>query len=72
MDLISQLKKSRIVPVIKLTDVKDAVSLCGALAGGGLKVAEITFRTDAAEESIKRVSKSLPDIFARSGHGAHC
>ena len=47
MDLI---KEKRIVPVVKIDRVEDALPLAKALIDGGLPVAEITFRTDAAEE----------------------
>jgi 2-dehydro-3-deoxyphosphogluconate aldolase/(4S)-4-hydroxy-2-oxoglutarate aldolase len=53
--------------VIKLNDAGDAVALCGALKRGGLPVAEITFRTSAAEESIRRVAESLPDVMLGAG-----
>ena len=59
-----------VVPVIKLTDANNAVPLCRALANGGLPVAEITFRTAAAEESIRRVAQGLravdPELAAAS------
>jgi 2-dehydro-3-deoxyphosphogluconate aldolase/(4S)-4-hydroxy-2-oxoglutarate aldolase len=67
VDIISNLRKNRIVPVIKLTDADDAIPLCQALAEGGLKVAEITFRTEQAEESIKRVAEVMPDILLGAG-----
>ncbi len=56
-----------LVPVIKIDRADDAVPLCRALMEGGLPVAEITFRTDAAEESIKRVAKAFPDILLGAG-----
>ena len=42
-----------VVPVVVLEDAKDAAPLAKALVEGGLPCAEVTFRTDAAEESIK-------------------
>lgn len=56
-----------IVPVIKLEDSADAVPLCKALLDGGINVAEITFRTDAAEESIKKAASELPDVLVGAG-----
>jgi 2-dehydro-3-deoxyphosphogluconate aldolase/(4S)-4-hydroxy-2-oxoglutarate aldolase len=67
MDLLKTLGSIGLIPVIKLNDAADAVPLCGALAKGGLPVAEITFRTAAAEESIKRVAKELPDVILGAG-----
>ena len=67
MDMIEKLSLAGIIPVIKVTDAADAVPLCKALADGGLPVAEITFRTDAAEESIRRVHQELPHVMLGAG-----
>jgi 2-dehydro-3-deoxyphosphogluconate aldolase / (4S)-4-hydroxy-2-oxoglutarate aldolase len=67
MEMLKQLSLAGLVPVIKITDAADAVPLCRALADGGLPVAEITFRTGAAEESIRRVHEALPDILLGAG-----
>ena len=67
MDMIQKFAALGIVPVIKLNDPADAVPLCRALAKGGLPVAEITFRTAAAEESIRRVAQELPDVLVGAG-----
>lgn len=64
---LEKLAAYKLVPVIKIDNVDDALPLCEALEAGGLPVAEITFRTDAAEESIKRISKSLPGILVGAG-----
>ena len=60
-DILKKIGDLGIVPVIKIERAEDAVPLAGALAKGGLPLAEITFRTDAAEESIRRISGELPD-----------
>ena len=57
----------RIIPVIELEDAKDALPLCDALERGGLPIAEITFRTDAAAEAIKIVGKERPDMLLGAG-----
>lgn len=67
MDIFEQLSLAGLVPVIKVEDAKDAVPLCKALLDGGLPVAEITFRTEAAEESIRRVAKELPEVMLGAG-----
>jgi 2-dehydro-3-deoxyphosphogluconate aldolase/(4S)-4-hydroxy-2-oxoglutarate aldolase len=67
MDITKKIEALGIVPVVVLNDADDAVPLCRALAEGGLPVAEITFRTAAAEESIRRVSKELPDVLVGAG-----
>jgi len=65
--ILNQIGHCGIIPVIKLDDANDAVPLCRALADGGLFAAEITFRTDAAEESIRRVAAELPDMLLGAG-----
>lgn len=50
------IEAARIVPVVVLNDAADAVPLGKALAAGGLPVAEVTFRTDAALESIRSMA----------------
>lgn len=57
----------RIVPVIALDDSASAIPLGEALLDGGLPVAEITFRTDAAAESIRLLSRELPDLLLGAG-----
>ena len=56
-----------LVPVVVLNDAKDAVPLAKALCDGGLPVAEVTFRTDAAEESIRLMTKEFPDMLVGAG-----
>ena len=72
MDMLKQLSLAGLVPVIKIKDAQDAVPLCAALKKGGLPVAEITFRTDAAEESIRRVHEALPDVLLGAGTVLTC
>ena len=67
MDVIKKLSLIGIVPVIALDKAEDASPLAGALCRGGLPCAEITFRTDAAEESIKIMHKEYPDMIIGAG-----
>jgi 2-dehydro-3-deoxyphosphogluconate aldolase/(4S)-4-hydroxy-2-oxoglutarate aldolase len=67
MNLIQQLSQTKVIPVVKLKSAERAVGLAEALAEGGLRAAEITFRTDAAEESIRRIAKSFPDFLLAAG-----
>lgn len=66
-DVLVKIGELGLVPVVKIEDAKDAVSLGKALLAGGLPVAEITFRTAAAEEAIKRLSQELPEVFIGAG-----
>ena len=56
-----------VVPVVVLDDAKDAAPLAKALVEGGLPCAEVTFRTAAAEESIKIMTSEYPDMFVGAG-----
>ncbi len=67
MDFLEKLSLAGLVPVIAINDAEDAVPLCKALSDGGLPVAEITFRTAAAEEAIRRVHEALPDVLLCAG-----
>ncbi len=66
-DLLEKLGFLGVVPVIAIERSEDAVELGRALLAGGLPCAEITFRTAAAEESIRRISSSLPEIIVGAG-----
>ena len=56
-----------VIPVVVLNDVKDAEPLADALVKGGLPCAEVTFRTDAAEESIRIMAQKYPDMLVGAG-----
>ncbi len=59
------------MPVVVLDDAKDAKPLAEALIKGGLPCAEVTFRTAAAEESIRIMASEFPRDAGRRGHSAH-
>ena len=67
MKVLDKIALVGLVPVIKVDKAEDAVPLCRALAEGGLPVAEITFRTAAAPEAIRRVAAELPDVILGAG-----
>ena len=67
MEMYEEIKKIGIVPVVVLNDAKDAEPLAEALIEGGLNCAEVTFRTDAAEESIKKITAKYPDMLVGAG-----
>jgi 2-dehydro-3-deoxyphosphogluconate aldolase/(4S)-4-hydroxy-2-oxoglutarate aldolase len=60
-------QKLGVVPVVVLEDAKDAAPLAKALMEGGLPCAEVTFRTAAAEESIRTMVKEYPDMVVGAG-----
>ncbi|MFA7160663.1 MAG: bifunctional 4-hydroxy-2-oxoglutarate aldolase/2-dehydro-3-deoxy-phosphogluconate aldolase [Kiritimatiellia bacterium] len=66
-DILKTINEMGIVPVVKIDNAKDAVPLAKALAEGGLPLAEITFRTAAAEDAIKAVAAECPDVLLGAG-----
>ena len=72
MEFLEKLSLAGLVPVIAINDAEDAVPLCKALSDGGLPVAEITFRTAAAEEAIRRVHEALPNVILCAGTVLTC
>lgn len=67
MDMLNKIYNIGMIPVIKITDANKAVPLAKALLEGGLSAAEITFRTDAAEEAIRKISEAFPDMLVGAG-----
>ncbi len=66
-DLLGELGRLGVVPVVKIEQAKDAIKLGQSLLEGGLPCAEITFRTAAAEEAIRRIASELPDVLVGAG-----
>ena len=66
-NLIKEISAAGVVPVVKLDNAASAVKLAKALRKGGLNCAEITFRTDAAEETIKQIAEKYPDMLIAAG-----
>lgn len=66
-DVLTHISDSGIVPVIAIDDAENAEPLAGALMDGGLPCAEVTFRTAAAAESIKRIADRYPEMLVGAG-----
>ena len=64
---LQKLEQFGIVPVVVLDDAADAAPLAKALCDGGLACAEVTFRTAAAEESIRIMTTEYPDMVVGAG-----
>lgn len=67
MDIFEALAERGVIPVIALDSPEAALPLADALIDGGLPVAEITFRTDAARASIGIIAKERPDMLVGAG-----
>ena len=66
-EILKKLGDYGIIPVVKIDNAADAVPLGKALIDGGLPVAEITFRTAAAEEAIRNISQAYPEMLVGAG-----
>ena len=66
-NMINQIAELGVVPVVVLEDAENAEPLAKALCEGGLPCAEVTFRTAAAEESIRRMSEASPEMLVGAG-----
>ncbi len=71
-EMMKKLNKIGIVPVVVLEDAAAALPLAERLMLGGLPCAEVTFRTAAAEESIRRMAKAYPDMIVGAGTVLTC
>ncbi len=67
MTLEQRLQQIKIVPVIAINDAAHAVPLAKVLVENGLPCAEVTFRTDAAEESIRLMRDAYPELLIGAG-----
>lgn len=66
-EVLQTISHHGLVPVIKLESADAAEPLAGTLRESGLPLAEITFRTDAAAESIRRISTRVADVLVGAG-----
>ncbi len=66
-EIMKKLGETGIIPVIKIDDANTALPLTEAMINGGICCAEVTFRTDAAEESIALIAKNLPNVLLGAG-----
>lgn len=66
-DVLKLVEQTGIIPVVVLDSADDALPLAKALIKGGLPCAEVTFRTAAAEESIKVMSENFPEMLIGAG-----
>lgn len=66
-EVLEKLGQYGIVPVVVLNDSKDAAPLADALCDGGLACAEVTFRTEAAADSIRIMTEKHPEMLVGAG-----
>jgi 2-dehydro-3-deoxyphosphogluconate aldolase/(4S)-4-hydroxy-2-oxoglutarate aldolase len=66
-DASGVLRISPVIPVVTIDDPQDAVPLARALADGGVKIIELTLRTESALTSLKLIANEVPDILVGAG-----
>lgn len=59
-DVFKRIEAIGVLPVVKIENAGDSENLAASLLAGDLPAVEITFRTDAAAESIARIRKNFP------------
>ncbi|MFX0076164.1 MAG: bifunctional 4-hydroxy-2-oxoglutarate aldolase/2-dehydro-3-deoxy-phosphogluconate aldolase [Candidatus Hermodarchaeota archaeon] len=67
MDIIKRIEELKLIPVAVIEDADKAIPLGKALINAGLPVVEITFRTEAAAESISLIRNEFPDMLVGAG-----
>jgi 2-dehydro-3-deoxyphosphogluconate aldolase / (4S)-4-hydroxy-2-oxoglutarate aldolase len=65
-EIVARLREARVLPVVTVDDVDQAVAAATALAAGGLGCVEIAFRTEAAAEALARVN-AVDGVLAGAG-----
>lgn len=65
--IFEAIKETGIIPVVKINDWTKAAELAETLVKTGIMAVEITFRSAAAEESIKEISRAVPEITVLAG-----
>lgn len=66
-DATSVLHVSPVIPVVTIDDPRHAVPVARALADGGVRIIELTLRTESALESLERIANHVPDILVGAG-----
>lgn len=66
-NVVEKMVLNGITPVVVLDTAMHAVPLANALTNGGISVAEVTFRTDAAKESIRAMKQTFPEMVVGAG-----
>jgi 2-dehydro-3-deoxyphosphogluconate aldolase / (4S)-4-hydroxy-2-oxoglutarate aldolase len=66
-EFIARLRRVAVVPVVTIDEVAAAVPLARALLAGGIDVIEVTLRTPAAIEAIRRIAAEVPEVMAGAG-----
>lgn len=67
LDIFKKIETLGVMPELTIKDAIDAIPVGQAISDGGISMVEVTFRTEAAEDSIRLMSKALPDLLIGAG-----
>lgn len=67
MSLVKTINTCRVLPVVVIDDVERSVKLAEVLLQAGMKVIELTLRTDKALECITAINERVPEILIAAG-----
>lgn len=67
IDIIKKIGELKLIPVVIIENSENAIPLGQALIETGLPIIEITFRTQAAEQSISDLTNEISDLFVGAG-----
>lgn len=65
--MLKRIERTGVIAVLILDDAAHAVPLAQALLAGGVDVMELTLRTDAAVDGLRRIREQVPEILAGIG-----
>lgn len=66
-NVLEEIRHYRLVPVVAINKIEDAIPTMEALVKGGLPVAEITYRTACAKDAIKLAVEKFPEALIGAG-----
>ena len=66
-EMVARLRELKVIPILVIDDPDHAEPVARAIADGGLPCAEVTFRTAAAAEAIRRIADGFPDMLVGAG-----
>jgi 2-dehydro-3-deoxyphosphogluconate aldolase/(4S)-4-hydroxy-2-oxoglutarate aldolase len=66
-EVLSRIRSCGVVPVLVVEDAGHAAPLAGALCDGGILCAEVTYRTPAAGEVLRRMREARPEMLVGAG-----
>jgi 2-dehydro-3-deoxyphosphogluconate aldolase/(4S)-4-hydroxy-2-oxoglutarate aldolase len=67
MKTIELIEYGPVIPVIVINNVDEAVPIAEALVEGGIKVLEVTLRSDCALEAIEQIATNVPSAIVGAG-----